>query len=467
MIKSSFLELKNKTYGFVQQKCEMLVQNSCILSHIDDFVMLFIGLTLVGSTFLDSEKIGLLALGVIGLTLIKMFVKKGARVRLTPWDGALFVYFSICFISTFNSELLSQSIHGFLKTVIYIFYYFSAVNYFQTNKSKIRYFFLIIGLMCCIQSVIAIWQNLGGVEQISTWQDTNYINPEDAISRAYGTLQPLNPNLLGGYLVAGLPCIIAAGMICLLKKNYKTFTSSLIAFFVCALAIFFTGSRGAYLGFGALICAFALLFTKIIYTDFPAQKKIKQYWNYFLGIMIGAITLFVILTPQIIKRLLSIFILRADSSTSFRMNVYQSSWQMFLDNWILGIGAGNQTFREIYGLYMLTGFDALSAYSVPLEIAVEAGIFSLLAFIAFLGLFLYYAFKFISKKTSLEGLVEKVVVCCAILTVIGVMTHGLFDTIYFRPQVQFLFWSTIAMASSIFCTNNCEQTCEQTGEQKE
>ncbi len=457
MIESSFLDLKNKIYEFCQQKSEGLVKNSCILSHIDDFVMLFMGLTLAGSAFLPSEKIGVLAIGVILLTIAKMFLKKGACVRISPWDCALLVYFSICLISTFNSELVAQSIHGFLKTVIYIFYYFSAVNYFQTNTNKIKYFFLLIGLMCGFESIVAIIQNLGGVEQISTWQDSNYVNPEDTISRAYGTLLPLNPNLLGGYLVAGLPCVIAAGMICLLRKNYKTFSLSFITFFVCAVAVFFTGSRGAYLGMGMTIFVFILLFTKIIYTDFSASEKVKKYWKSFVCAIIGFIGVLLISTPQIIKRLLSIFILRGDSSTSFRMNVYNSSWQMFLDNWILGIGTGNQTFREIYGLYMLTGFDALSTYSVPLEIAVEAGIFALIAYAVFIGLFLYNAFKFITFKTSLDGVVEKVVVCSAILTVIGVMTHGLFDTIYFRPQVQFLFWTTIAMASSVFFKNNCEQ----------
>lgn len=461
MINSSFLDFKNRIYGFFQEKCDPFVKNSCILSNIDDFIMIFITLTLVGSTFLESEKIGLLAIGVIGLTIVKMFIKKGAKVRITPWDTALIIYFSINLISTFNSELIPQSIHGFLKTVIYLFYYFCAANYFQTNQNKIRYVFMIIGLLCFSQSVTAIYQNICGVEQISTWQDSNYINPEDAISRAYGTLKPLNPNLLGGYLIAGIPCIIAAGMICLSKKNYKTFFSSLIVFSVCSLAVFLTGSRGAYLALGATIFGFILLFTKIINTDFNAAEKIKMWWKNFIIAMVGFFALVLISTPQIVKRLLSIFILRGDSSTSFRMNVYNSSWQMFLDHWILGIGSGNQTFREIYGYYMLSGYDALSTYSVPLEIAVEGGIFALLAFAAFVGLFVYNAYKFISIKDTPSLLTEKVIVCCAILTVIGVMMHGLFDTIYFRPQVQFLFWTTIAMASSIFIKNHDKKiACE-------
>ena len=98
---------------------------------------------------------------------------------------------------------------------------------------------------------------------------------------------------------------------------------------------------------------------------------------------------------------------------------------------------------------MITGFDALSTYSVPLEIAVESGIFGFLAFAAFIGLFLFDSVKFIKSSCDTNYLADKAIVCSAILIIIGVMTHGLFDTIYFRPQVQFLFWTMIAMASAL------------------
>lgn len=449
MIDCKLLDFKNRCYEFCQNKCEGLANNSFILNKIDDIILFFIGVTLIASTFMQSESIGAFAIVVILLTLVKLCTKKGAKARITTWDGAIIVYFIICFISTINSTLVPQSIHGFLKTVIYIFYYFCAANYFQTNKDKIRYIFMIVGCLCFIEGIIALYQNFAGVEQISTWQDSNYLNPEDEIARAYGTLKPYNPNLLGGYLLAGMPFVVAAGSICLTKKSYKAFFSSLGVFLICALAVFFTGSRGAYLGLGAIIAGLIFLAVKIIWTNYSEAQKLKDLCKKAIFALVAAFGLVLIAVPKITKRLLSIFILRGDSSTSFRMNVYNSSWQMFQDNWILGIGSGNQTFREIYGLYMLTGFDALSTYSVPLEIAVESGIFALIAFVAFLVLFLVKAYKCIVCKEQSYSLPEKIIVACAILTILGVMTHGMFDTIYFRPQVQFLFWTMIAMASSI------------------
>ena len=461
MIESCLIDLKNKIYGYFQKKFEKIYNNSLILQKIDDIIFLFIGITLFASTFMPSESIGAFAIAVVLLTFVKLFVKPNAKVAMTSWDAAIAVYFIICFISTINSTLVPQSIHGFLKTVIYIFYYFCAVNYFQTNQNKIKYIFLLVGSLCCVEGVIAIYQNFAGVEQISTWQDSRYVNPEDIIARAYGTLKPYNPNLLGGYLVAGMSYVAGIVAMFLVNKNWKWLIFAIAALLVCSLAVFVTGSRGAYLGLGAIFAVMILLVTFIINIDFSQAEKLKSIWHKVVASIIGLFVLVLIAVPKITKRILSIFILRGDSSTSFRMNVYHSSWQMFCDNWLLGIGAGNQTFREIYGLYMLTGFDALSTYSVPLEIAVESGIFGLIAFFAFLGLFLFDSYKFLKSVNNTNSLADKIVVCCAILTIAGVMTHGLFDTIYFRPQVQFLFWTMIAMASSVLVKKEIKDTCEE------
>jgi putative inorganic carbon (HCO3(-)) transporter len=119
---------------------------------------------------------------------------------------------------------------------------------------------------------------------------------------------------------------------------------------------------------------------------------------------------------------------------------------MFKDNWLLGIGVGNKNFREIYGLYMKTGFDALSAYNIFLETAVESGIFALFAFLGFLISMAIKSVKFILNSTNID---EIIFVSTAIVAIFAVMFHGLVDTIYFRPQLQFVFWSYVAIISAI------------------
>ena len=90
---------------------------------------------------------------------------------------------------------------------------------------------------------------------------------------------------------------------------------------------------------------------------------------------------------------------------------------------------------------MKTGFDALSAYNIYLETAVESGIFALIAFIGFLGVNILKAVKYIlSTKTK-----DTIFVLAALLSIIGMLTHGFVDTVFFRPQIQFTFWVMVGI----------------------
>ena len=115
---------------------------------------------------------------------------------------------------------------------------------------------------------------------------------------------------------------------------------------------------------------------------------------------------------------------------------------MFKDNWLLGIGLGNQNFREVYGLYMKTGFDALSAYNIYLETAVESGIFALISFVAFLLLILVKGWEYIKNSDDTKNIIFA---SCCFVSIIGLMTHGMVDTVFFRPQIHVIFWTMAAI----------------------
>ena len=94
---------------------------------------------------------------------------------------------------------------------------------------------------------------------------------------------------------------------------------------------------------------------------------------------------------------------------------------------------------------MKTGFDALSSYNIYLETAVESGIFAL---IAFLTLLIKISYDCIKKIYSAINAESAVLIASCIIAIWAMMLHGMVDTVFFRPQLQFLFWTYIAVINS-------------------
>lgn len=436
----------NKIFNFSQDKLNYLYQNSLFLQNIDKFILPFIILTFAGSTAMQSDAIGFFAIIVMFLTVVKMLTTKGEKFEFNNFEIWLIAYFMIVIISLFGSTLFALSLKGFFKTFLYIGFYFSVVQYLKSHKNHIKWLLLSIGLCVSAEIIIGFLQSFLHLDAISTWQDTSRLNPEDVISRVYGTLKPLNPNLFGGYLVCGLPVILGSVFYFAIKKHIKLTIISAITTILGIYTIFQTGCRGAYLALMLILgCTFLV--------------SARFFWNtckkLFITLISSVICLFfaaITCVSSLRHRFLSIFAMRNDSSNSFRFNVYHSALQMFKDNWLLGIGVGNKNFREIYGLYMKTGFDALSAYNIYLETAVESGIFALITFLGFLINTSIDAVKYILKATEKENIIF---VSVSIIAVWAVMFHGLVDTIYFRPQLQFMFWTFIAIISTLTHKQAC------------
>lgn len=412
-----------------------LTEKSYILQHLD-LVILGALLTLyVDSLVAPSGAIGAGIFVISLLTLLKMLIN-GEKYTINKAELFLIIYYLIVFISLCGSTMFGLSLKGFIKTTLYILFYFSVTNLFKTNIKYLIYVIFVIALGVIFESGVSWIQNFSHVQMISGWQDVTNLNPEQIMIRVYGTLKPYNPNLLGGYFVVGLPAVLCCSTGLFAKKYYKLSALFAIGTLLGISALVFTGSRGAYIAF--FVMSLAIFFISLKFFG-------KNYKRLFLLISEIGITVFcliIFLSTSLKARILSIFAMRADSSNSFRFNVYQSAWEMFKDNWLLGIGVGNKNFREIYGLYMKTGFDALSAYNIYLETAVESGVFALFAFIIYLGMQIFNSVSFILKSTDV---IKIILTVCALVSLIGVMSHGMVDTVFFRPQIQLIFWTMMAV----------------------
>ncbi len=429
----------NSILKFTQSKTKFLYENSLFLQNIDKLIFLSIIFVFLTSTCMSSDVIGFIALITVFLTFVKILTKPGQVLSIKSFELWLLAYFMIVIISLAGSTLFHLSLKGFFKTFTYMAFYFSMVQYLKDNKSKIPYILGAIGLCVSFEAIIGFLQNFAHVEEISTWQDVSSLNPEEVMTRVYGTLKPYNPNLLGGYFVVGIPSLYGLAAYYLADKKYRVSLVYILCALISTITLFLTGCRGSYMGMMIIMLGIFAVSAKYLW------KNYKHIYLSVVGCVVAFATMAMLFVSALRARVLSIFAMRQDSSNSFRFNVYHSSIEMFKDNWLLGIGVGNQNFREIYGLYMKTGFDALSAYNIFLEIAVESGIFALIAFLGFLITLIKNSVQFILKSEDMKNVI---LVSACVISVCAVCVHGMVDTVFFRPQIQFVFWTLVAILST-------------------
>lgn len=445
-IYSKTFDCINRILNKIQDKLSFLTEKSYILSNIDNLLFFFICLSIIVSIFLSNNMTAPFLSVVAVLYGLTLFLKKGAKLMMNKSSFFLLLYFVMAIISTINSTMPHQSFYGLSKTITYLIFFCAVMQYLRLHREKIKILALVIGFCVSFEVIIAFMQNYLDVMSAATWQDTSRLNPELVLTRVYGTLKPSNPNLFGGYLIAASPFLWMITALFYIQKENSKFFISFIFSILTIPAIFMTGCRGAYLALFIMMLTATVVFYQIWKKHY---KKIYEWVNKKIPVLISGISIIIvgvmICVPKISHRIISMFAMRGDSSTSFRMNVYNSSIQMFQDNFLLGIGCGNKVFREIYGLYMLSGFDALSAYSIYLETAVENGIFGLILFVLFLIFLLKHGIQSFFITSQLK---EKIILSAGIISVIGIAVHGFVDTVYFRPQIQLIFWSAVAMIYS-------------------
>ncbi len=453
ILRSGIFDIVNGLIFKVQDFINPFLKDSFIVSKLDDIIFCLISLTIVSTAFLESGMLGFLAILTSLSVVIKTLIVKGEKIELETSSLFFISFLIISFISVINSTLVSQSLYGFSKTLIYAAFFFAVVQFLKSNKKKIIPLVFIIFSVMTFEGIIGIIQHNIHIESIATWQDTSYLNPEEVLSRVYGTLKPYNPNLLAGYLVTGLGMFFALCSLAFRNKKFSLFFLFLFCSLLTLLTLVFTGTRGAYIALFVFLIALCFVTHNLLFEQFKIES-LKKIWKLTVGSFAVLSSGIILATPSILKRIISIFLMRGDSSTSFRFNVYQSSFRMFTDNWVLGIGTGNQTFREIYGLYMYSGFHALSSYCIYLEIALESGIFALIAYLGFfVCLFKNGIYNFLRKG----DFTSKVLVSSCLLSISAVLVHGFVDTVYFRAPIQLVFWIIVAILTVLVREEVSEQ----------
>jgi putative inorganic carbon (HCO3(-)) transporter len=165
--------------------------------------------------------------------------------------------------------------------------------------------------------------------------------------------------------------------------------------------------------------------------------------------MVGLLLVAIQLDESIRLRVFRLFVGRGDSSNNFRMNVWASVVEMIRDRPILGIGPGNNAFNKVYPQYMRPRFSALSAYSIFLEVLVETGF---IGFACFLWLLVVTFNQGVQQLRRMRALAnpDGFWLIGAIAAMTGILSHGFVDTVWYRPEINTLWWLMVAIIASYY-----------------
>jgi putative inorganic carbon (HCO3(-)) transporter len=342
---------------------------------------------------------------------------------------------AVALLATGFSPVPVAAVNGLAKLVSYLGVY--ALLRQLLAHSPVWWDRIVAALLAgeLITAVLGIRQLYGNTEELARWADPNSV--ANGTIRIYGTLE--NPNLFAGFLLPILP-LAAVALLRWQTPLRRLYAAAGLGVGLVALVL--TYSRGAWMGMvaslGVLMLLLALRQTR---SWPPLWRRLVP-----LVLLVGATIVLVVLVSQVEPlrvRVLSLVAGREDSSNNFRLNVWQAAIDMIQARPWLGIGPGNTAFNLIYPLYQQPKFNALSAYSIPLEIAVEAGIPGVLVL---LGLLVSAVRTGLRLGKGDGPLALPALASLAIVAGLGV--QGLTDTIFFRPEVQLIGWFAMAVLAA-------------------
>ena len=418
----------------------------------DTIATLLICIILALAPFVSTSLIGVLLLACGAFWALLTLADK-PKVGMTPIHLWVCIYWGISAIATAFSPVKKAALSGFIKLSLLLLLFFLAARVLRSPRLRnwIMTAFVHVSL---IVSSYGIRQEFKGVEQLATWNDPTSELAQD--TRVYSYLG--NPNLLASYLIPAIALSLAAFFI---WRRWLPKVLAAIAFLINTACLFYTDSRGGWIAMMGLFFIFALLLR------YWWAKYLPTFWRIWfvplmMGIGAGLIVMAVVFVEPLRLRVMSIFAWRGDSSNNYRINVWDAVFKMIKDYPFVGIGPGNNAFKEIYPLYARAGYDnALGSYSIFLEHMVEMGWLGLISFLGLIMGTLSLGWQQLARLREKRNL-QAFWLMAAIASTVGLSIHGLFDTVWYRPQVNVLWWLGIAAIASFYPDNiHNERTAEE------
>lgn len=343
-------------------------------------------------------------------------------------------YFIFFYLLIIVSSLLSNyTIHSLESSALYFTYliYVLSLIILFTKKKEFRKLFFLCGVMTClILSVDALYEIANGSNILG------FSSIDGRIAGLFGSRW-----VLGRYLIYILPLLV--GMYFLEKDifdNYKYLF--FITMVLTSIIIIFSGERAAFIMFFIyLFLIFIFLLNKL-----PTIKTLQFF----------ALIIFLVILPFLFsetsERIKDNFLLYL-TSTDFEKNQYLAmfltSWKMFIENPLIGIGPNNFRYDCSDSIYYVSKWSCSThPHSTFFQLLAEIGIFGFIIVYSVFGFFAYKALTLVfSKSLSPKSFGIYSIQCSIIIYLFPLIITGNFflswyGFIYYLPIALFMIYSS-------------------------
>lgn len=416
-------------------------QGSVLIQWGDTIAAGLLSLVYALAPFVSSTLIGVLLVACVGFWLLLTLSDEPTPPQaplFTPIHLLVFLYWGIAAVATALSPVKKAALTDFLTLTLYLLLFALCARVLRSVR--LRNWIITLYLhVALIVSIYGMRQWRYGAPPLATWSDPT--STFSKTTRVYSFLD--NPNLLAGYL---LPAVVLSLVAIFVWQSWYRKALALTMFIVNTACLIFTYSRGGWIG---LVVAILTVMVLLFYWWNMQMPPFWRTWSLpiILGSVIGVLVIAIIFVEPVRLRVYSIFADRSDSSNNFRRNVWDAVFEMIRDRPIIGIGPGHNAFNKVYPLYQRPRYTALSAYSIFLEVAVETGFVGLACFLWLI--IVTFNTAFLQLRRLRESMnVEGFWLIGAFATLLGMLAHGTVDTIWFRPEVNTLWWLMVALIAS-------------------
>jgi len=293
-----------------------------------------------------------------------------------------------------------------------------AVMAIASSKKSVDFFILIFVVSASFAGLYGIYQVFAGYVSDATWIDSELFAGENF--RVFSSFD--NPNVYATYLLLIIP--ITAACIVFFKNRFLKFCA-FCATGLLLVNLLLTLSRGSYVALALAVFVFILIIEKRL-----------------LILLFGFVPVLPFLLPQaIMNRLLSIVNL-SDTSTTFRMSIWQGSIRIIQDFWLSGVGQGLEAYHIVYPYYALAAAGTRHSHNLYLQMLVEIGVGGFFVFICILACFFRAMVHFLRHTKEFR---LKIMSAAIIVGMIGFLVQSMFDYTFFNYRVVLIFYLFIGL----------------------